>query len=458
MRLTLSEVSAILGDHLRSDSVVTGVSIDTRTLVPGSLFAAIRGTKVDGHDYLSAAKERGATGAIVETLNPSVDLPQICVTNTVDALGRLANGVRQRQCPSVVAITGSYGKTTTKDMAAAIHGYSRSCHATLGNFNTEIGLPLTILSAPDDVESLVLEMGMRGTGQIAELVRIAEPNVGIITNIGSAHIELLGSREAIAVAKSELFRGLASTATAVYPESIDYRDVVEQSAAHCTRLIVGESDSCDLIISNTKVSRLESTFTVTYKSETANAVVASPARFAAMNGALAVGAGLAAGIPLADCVAGLSNWRPSEGRMRPRCMANGAVVLSDAYNAAPEAMLAAISVLAEFAGQGSGSAWAVLGEMRELGVETKQWHLVIGEAVFSSGIQHLVIVGQAATDYRTGALLAGMNADQIHYFETPEKAAAILQVVVGGDDVVLVKGSRAAGLERIVNSLCGDPA
>lgn len=455
MFLTLSEVSRILGHHSDCESPVTGVSIDTRTLLPGALFAAIRGTKVDGHDYLSAAKERGAAGAIVETINASVDLPQICVTNTVDALGLLANAVRRQQGPNVIGITGSYGKTTTKDMVAAVHGFSRSCHATIGNFNTEIGLPLTILSAPQDVETLVLEMGMRGSGQIAELVRIAEPNIGVITNIGSAHIELLGSRDAIAAAKSELFRGLAHGATAVYAEAIDYRDVVDQSAAHCSRMIVGETESCDLVISNIKVSRLESSFTVTYKHESAKAVVATPARFAATNGALAIGTGLAAGMSLADCVAGLATWRPSEGRMRPRNMANGAVVLSDAYNAAPEAMLAAISVLADVGGQGTGSSWAVLGEMRELGVETKQWHHAVGEAVFSSGIQHLVVVGQAAADYRTGAIIAGMDPDHIHFFETPENAAAVLQVVVGSSDVVLIKGSRAAGLDKIVDSLCG---
>lgn len=455
MLLTLSDVSKILGHQLESECAVTGVSIDTRTLLPGALFAAIRGTNVDGHDYISAAKERGAAGAIVETINPSVDLPQICVTNTVDALGLLANAVRKQQGPNVIGITGSYGKTTTKDMVAAVHGFTRSCHATVGNFNTEIGLPLTILSAPQDVETLVLEMGMRGSGQIAELVRIAEPNIGVITNIGSAHIELLGSRDAIAAAKSELFRGLAPGATAVYAEAIDYRDVVDQSSAHCSRLIVGETASCDLVVSNIKVNRLESSFTVTYMHESACVVVASPARFAATNGALAIGTGLAAGIPLADCVAGLATWRPSEGRMRPRNMANGAVILSDAYNAAPEAMLAAISVLADVGGQGTGSSWAVLGEMRELGVETKQWHQAVGEAVFSSGIQHLVVVGQAAVDYRTGALIAGMNPDHIHFFETPENAAGVLQVVVGSSDVVLIKGSRAAGLDKIVDSLCG---
>ncbi|MFM7188422.1 MAG: UDP-N-acetylmuramoyl-tripeptide--D-alanyl-D-alanine ligase [Armatimonadota bacterium] len=455
MLLTLTEVGKILGHPLFDESVVTGVSIDTRTLLPNALFVAIRGTKVDGHDYLSAAKERCAAGAIVETINTSVDLPQVCVTNTVDALGILANSVRRRQSSNVVGITGSYGKTTTKDMVAAVHGFSRSCHATVGNFNTEIGLPLTILSAPHDVDTLVLEMGMRGSGQIAELVRIAEPNIGVITSIGSAHIELLGSRDAIAAAKSELFRGLAPDATAVFLESIDHRDVVDQSSAHCSRLVVGESQSCDVIISNIRVGRLESSFTIAFKHESENVVVASPARFAATNGALAIATGLAAGITLKDCASGLATWRPSEGRMRPRTMANGAVVLSDAYNAAPEAMLAAISVVADIVSQGTGSSWAVLGEMRELGIETKQWHLAVGEAVFASGIQHLVIVGDAASDYRTGALIAGMNPDQVHFFETSEKAAAVLQVVVASSDVVLVKGSRAAGLDKIVDSLCG---
>ena len=454
MFLTLSDVSSILGQTLDDKAVVNSVSIDTRTLLSGSLFVAIRGSKVDGHDYLLTAKERGATGAIVESVNPSVDLPQICVTNTVDALGVLANAVRSLQSSTVIGITGSYGKTTTKDMVAAVQGHSKSCHATVGNFNTEIGLPLTILSAPADVDTLVLEMGMRGAGQIAELVRIAEPNIGIITNIGSAHIELLGTREAIAAAKTELFRGLSVDAIAVYSDDIAFRELVEASTSHCRRMIVGESPMCDLVVSNIEIGRLETSFMLAYKGETIQATVASPARFAAINGALAVASGLANGMSLLDCVSGLANWRPSEGRMRPRNMPNGAVVLSDAYNAAPEAMLAAVSVLADIGSQASGNSWAVLGEMRELGVETKQWHHAVGEAVTSSGIDHLVVVGTAASGYRTGALAAGMNPDKIHFFETPANAASVLKLVIGCGDVVLVKGSRAAGLEQIVNTLC----
>lgn len=455
MLLTLETVGRILGQSVDDNSGVSGVSIDTRTLLPGALFAAIRGTKVDGHDYLFTAMERGATGAIVETINPSVDLPQICVTNTVDALGVLANWVRKQRNPTVIALTGSYGKTTTKDMVASVHGYEKSCHATIGNFNTEIGLPLTVLSAADDVDTLVLEMGMRSPGQIAELVRIAEPNIGVITNIGSAHVELLGTRDAIATAKTELFRGLPPEATAVYSDAIDFKNVVDASASHCRRFIVGESKTCDLKISEIQMGRLETTFHLEYKGEAVYAKVASPARFAAINGALAVGTGLSAGMSLPSCVAGLANWRPSEGRMRPRIMRNGAVVLSDAYNAAPEAMLAAISVLAELGSQTPGNSWAILGEMRELGVETKQWHLAIGEAVRTSGIEHLVVVGMAATDYRTGAIVAGMNPDQVHFFESPTGAALVLQQVIGDTDVVLIKGSRAAGLDLIVDMLCG---
>lgn len=455
MLLTIREVATILGTQASDETLVTGVSIDTRTLTSGSLFVAIRGTKVDGHDYLAIARERGASCAIVESVNVSVDLPQLCVTNTIDALGLLANAVRKRQVANVIGITGSYGKTTTKDMVAAVHGYASSCHATAGNFNTEIGLPLTILSAPQDAETLVLEMGMRGAGQISELVRIAEPNIGIITAIGSAHIELLGSRDAIAAAKSELFRGLSPYSVAIYREDIDFRLVVDESSSHCRRLIVGESAECDIVVSNIRVNRLQTEFSVTHLGLVASAVVASPARFAAMNGALAIASGVAAGIDLGDCVAGLANWRPSEGRLRPRNMSNGAVVLSDAYNAAPEAMLAAVSVLADVMSNSQGHSWVVLGEMRELGAETKRWHQVIGDAVYATGANHLVVVGEAATDYRTGALVAGMHPDRIHFFDTPQKAASVLQHVIGPEDYVLIKGSRAAGLDCIVESLCG---
>ena len=192
--------------------------------------------------------------------------------------------------------------------------------------------------------------------------------------------------------------------------------------------------------------------------EVVRASVASPAKFAAMNGALAIATGLAARMSLDDCVAGLANWLPTEGRMRPRHMPNGAVVLSDAYNAAPEAMLAAVSVLADIVSQSSGASWAVLGEMRELGVETNQWHQAVGEAVFSAGIDHMVVVGAAAVGYRTGALMSGMSPDSIHYFESPASAANVLQAVVGENDVVLVKGSRAAGMDILVEALCEVPS
>lgn len=454
MQITLTDLFAVFGQSFAGDDIINGVSIDTRTLHPGSLFVAVRGSKVDGHDYLSTAKERGATAALVDTVNPAVNLPQICVTNTVDALGALAHSLRKQLQPTVIGVTGSYGKTSTKDMIAAVHGYRSSCHATIGNFNTEIGLPLTILSAPDDTATLVLEMGMRGAGQIAELVRIAEPNIGVITTIGSAHIELLGSRDAIAMAKTELFRGLSSGATAVYPADIAYESVVVESSQHCKRLVVGESQTCDVVIFNIHVGKLETTFDVSADGQSVRASVASPARFAAMNGALAIATGLAAGMSLDDCAAGLAKWRPSEGRMRPRHMHNGAVILSDAYNAAPEAMLAAVSVLADIVSQTSGSSWAVLGEMRELGVETNQWHQAVGQAVHSAGIDHLVVVGDAALGYKAGALLAGMSPDCIHFFDSPANAASVLKVVVGADDVVLVKGSRAAGMDIIVDTIC----
>lgn len=455
MNMKLVDLASAIGIVHDGDQCVNGINIDTRLLQIGDVFVAVKGSKVDGHDYLRAAQCRGAVAAIVNMRNTSIDLLQFEVTNTVCALGNIAAKYREQLLPLVIGVTGSYGKTSTKDMIAAVMGASAPSHATSGNFNTEFGLPLTILAAPRDTQNLILEMGMRGPGQIAELCQIARPTIGVLTNLGSSHLELLGSMDAITLAKCELFASLPATGTAVISQTLAHNEIVMSAIQHCKRLIVGDGPSCDVRYDNVEASVKCVAFSVTVHGVTHALRLPTPARFAVENACLSIAAGVAAGVDVSTAVSALSKWLPSEGRMKPRVAVNGATVLSDAYNAAPEAVVAAIGVLADSTRPGSGETWAVLGEMRELGAETERWHQIVGEAVAEARIDHLVIVGDAARMIRVGALYGGMCADKIHMYSDPESAAQVLGLVIMPSDTVLVKGSRVAGLNKVVDALCG---
>lgn len=448
MRLTLAEVArrceGVL--HHGGESLVVGnVVTDSRHAEPGSLFFAIVGERVDGHDFAGPAVAAGAVAVVASHL-----LPERCIVvdDPVLALGRLAASVRADLGAVVVGVTGSSGKTSTKDLIAAVLAAAGPTVSPTGSFNTEVGLPMTILGAGEDTRFLVLEMGMRGIGHIAHLARVASPDIGVITNVGSAHVELLGSRESIAAAKRELVEALPPTGTAI----LNGDDVLVRAMAtraHATVLLVGEDRDSQLrAVDIAMDERARAAFRLLDQrsGETAVVRLQVSGRHQVANALAAAGVGLTLHLPLDVVADRLSQARPvSRWRMEVSDTSAGYTVVNDAYNANPESTRAALESLVIMPGR----TWAILGEMRELGDQSHDAHEEIGRLAVRLGVQRLVCVGAATQPMHLGALAEG--AQEGESLLVPDIAAA--QAILSGDvrrgDVILVKASRSIGLDRL---------
>ena len=385
--------------------------IDSRSVGPGDLFVGLTGERVDGGAYAAAALEAGAWGVLVahDRADGLAGGAVIAVEDPLAALGELARAWRRELGATVVGITGSTGKTSTKDLLAAMLAQQRQVVPTHANLNTEIGLPLTILGAPEGTEALVLEMAMRGAGQIAELVAIAEPDVGVITNIGPVHLELLGSIEAIAAAKAELIRDLRPGATAVLPADEPLLDAHLRDDITIVRF--GDEPL---------PPDLELPFTSAHMLRNARAAVA---------------AARAAGVePRGRVDVQLSAMRGQRIELPGQI-----VVVNDCYNANPMSMRAALDDLAVSA---DGRRVAVLGDMLELGPDERRFHAEIGDHARAAGVELLVTVGPLARE---------MHGDRA--VDTAAEAAALVRELVRPGDTVLVKASRGVGLEVVAEAL-----
>ncbi len=459
--LTAGEIAAAVGGTLSSidpATVISDACVDSRSVRAGALFVAIRGERVDGHDFAAGVIESGAVAVL--SARPLDDasgraLPCIVVDDPVAALGRLAADVRRtRLSCAVVAITGSSGKTSTKDLVAAVLSTMGATVSAAGSFNTEVGLPLTILSADETTEYLVLEMGMRGEGHIAYLVDIAAPDVGVVINVGSAHLGMLGSREAIARAKGELVRGLSPDGIAVL--NGDDPLVREMAGSTAARVVMfGESADCDVRATDIRIDHLaRPSFTLT-DSRSGDARPVSlqfsgehyvPNALAAAAVALALGGSLGQVADALGAAESASRWR-----MEVSVAPGGFTVVNDAYNANPESMRAALKTLAAMAA--GRRTWAVLGEMRELGDETVAEHDAIGRLAVRLDISRLVCVGAGTRVMHLGASNEGSWGEESIHVPDVDAAIALLAEQVGPDDVVLVKASRSIGLERVAEAL-----
>lgn len=456
--MTLAEVAAATGGTAFGDARVTGVSTDTRTLQPGDLFVALRGESFDGHAFVAAAREKGAAAAVLaRSASGPEGLPFVTVDDTTRALGDLAAAVRAAFTGPVVGVTGSVGKTTVKEMVAAVLETGFAVHRTPANHNNEIGLPQTLFAMPESTGALVLEMGMRGLGQIRRLCEIARPTVGIVTGIGVSHIELLGSREAIADAKSELLQGLPADGVAVFPATDDFADRL-RAASPCPVLTVALDAPADL--SATDLVRHEKGWRASVATPwgAAKLFVPSPGRFNVQNALLALAAGGVAGLPLDAMCRALLRYEPSGSRLRIVAAASGATVIDDCYNAAPDSMVGALEALMATPVGPSGKRIAVLGEMRELGAHSSEGHATVGRAVARLKPDMLVLVGEATRPLAAAALMDRFPPDAIHTFDRTDQAAQLVPFVVGDGDAVLVKGSRALGMEAIVGALAPEAA
>lgn len=440
-----------LGDRTRFD----GVATDSRRLRPGELFVALRGDAHDGHDFLSDAVARGAGAAVVERAH--ADRPLACgvvaVRDTLAALGDLAAFHRRRHRPRVVAVTGSNGKTTTKEMLAAIleraFGAGRVLRTT-GTQNNLVGLPLTLLRLAGTEDAAILELGMNGPGEIWRLAEIAEPDVGVITCVAPAHLEGLGSVHGVAEAKAELYRRLRPSAIAVVnaddplvsvsAENFPGRKIPFGTAAPvavCARDIVDhglDGTSFRLVIEGREVPiRL-----------------AVPGRHNVTNALAAAATAHALGVDVVAVRAGLEAFQPPGMRMEVTQLPNGVTVLNDAYNANPASMAAALRTLAASRGR---RRIAVLGEMRELGAESTPAHRDLGRLAAEARVDALFVLGEHAGHVRDGAVEAGLPADRITVAESHDDVAQRLAAGCRPGDLVLLKGSRGAAMEQVLRRL-----
>ncbi len=437
-----------------ADASLCGVSIDTRTLAPGELFVAIAGPRHDGHDHLADAVARGAAGAIVANGRPlpelPAELPVVAVDETTQALGRLAAGHRSAFGGPVVAITGSNGKTTTKEMCAAILAAAGPCLHTPGNLNNQYGLPLTLLRRSPEHRFAVVEIGMNHRGEIAPLAAIARPSVGLVTNVGTAHIEHLGSREEIAREKGDLLAALGPEGIGVIPTDDDYASAL---AARVRGRVwrFGHTSRADVCAERVAPEAQGFGFELATPAGSARAFVAGLGETAVANALAAAAAALAAGASLTHVVEGLAGYRPVAGRLERRELPVGAVLIDDSYNANPQSMEVALRMLA--ASPAAGRRIAVLGDMGELGPTSDKAHREAGRLAAQLGLDRLFALGAQAERVAAGAREAGMSASRIHVGASHEDLAERLQGELAAGDWVLVKGSRSMRMERIAKAL-----
>jgi UDP-N-acetylmuramoyl-tripeptide--D-alanyl-D-alanine ligase len=450
------------GDLLRgdADARAIGASIDTRTLREGSFFFAIRGPNHDGHDHLAMAADAGARGLVVERGRGALvaadgPLAIVEVDDTTRALGAVAHGHRAGFRGPLIALTGSSGKTTTKEMCATVLSVQAPCLATRGNLNNEYGLPLTLLEREPKHELAVIELGMNHRGEIARLAAIAEPRIGLVTNIGTAHIEFLGSLQEIASEKGDLYAALPAGGVAC--ANLDDPRVAEQARrAPCPALGYGRSAKAAIRAHSVHFEAGRFAFEIAAPEASCEVAVRGLSETTVINALAATAVGLAAGLSLGQVAQGLTSYQPIAGRMTPVVLGSGVTLIDDTYNANPDSMAQALESLRTLA---SGAhAIAVVGDMGELGDAADPAHRETGARAARLGIDALFALGERAPLVCQGAIEAGLSADAVATVTSHDDAAERVAALARPGDWVLIKGSRAMHMERVVAALEGSEA
>lgn len=447
-----SELAAVCGGVVVRDSgeCLSGASIDSRTLQPGNVFFALKGENFDGHDFIDEAFNRGAAAAVVDRNEAATrGGTVILVENTLAALQKLAEWWRGKFDIPVVAVTGSSGKTTTKDILASLLSAVAKVHFNTGNHNNEIGVPLTLLGLTKDHEVCVLEMGMRGLGEIAELCSIARPTAGIITNVGSTHFERLGSMRNIALAKGELAESLPKEGFIMLNGENEWSPFIrDRSLARSVFFGFG---------ADAQVRALEVEFFPEYTEFSLKAFGMSRrlrlplwGKHNVYNCLAAAGAYLLLGFPEEKLQEGLDNLTVTAMRLERVEGINGSTIINDTYNANPDSVISSLGVLRQIEGR---RRLVVLGDMFELGSIAKAEHRRVGEAVARLKPDLLVTVGDLSRYIGEEAFARGMDKNKIFHRAGVEEAVEILEKYIDMGDVVLVKGSRGMRMERIVSGL-----
>lgn len=461
--LSLAEIAAITGgqphDIPDPSVMVTGpVVYDSREVQAGSLFAAFVGERVDGHDYAERALAAGAVAVLA--IRP-VGVPAIVVPDVVAALGALARAVVERLGTDVVALTGSAGKTSTKDLIAQVLQHHAPTVWTPGNLNNEIGLPITTLRVTEDTQHLVLEMGARGIGHIAYLTGLTPPRIGLVLNVGTAHIGEFGGREQIAQAKGELVEALPSEAEGGVAV-LNADDLLVRAMAGRTKartVLFGEAEDADIRATEVRMTdRGQPSFTLRTPTGCSDVTLRLYGEHHVSNALAAAAVAHVLGMSVEEIATALSGAGSlSRWRMEVTERADGVTIVNDAYNANPESMRAALRALAAMGGAGKadgGRTWAVLGPMAELGDDALAEHDAVGRLVVRLNVSKLVAVGgREASWLQLGAYNEGSWGEESVLVSDAQAAVDLLRSELRPGDVVLVKASRSAGLERVAQAL-----
>jgi len=443
--MMMSQVAQALGATLHGDDVLmTGVSKDTRDIQPGDLYVALKGERFDGHQFIAEANQSGAVAALVSNV-VSLDVPQVQVADTRIALGQLAAHWRQQFTGKVVGITGSNGKTSVKEMVSKIlseHVGASAVLATKGNFNNEIGLPMTLLGLTDRHQFAVIEMGANHVGEIDYLTNITKPDVALVNNAGLAHLEGFGSIENIAKAKAEIYNGLPDDGIAVVNKDDRFTPFwLDYCAQKKTITFSMRDENADVYAKRVAGNHYQ----IVTETAQADLMLSIPGEHNVMNALAATAITSSLGLSLAAITASLSTFENIQGRLSVKRSDAGFQVIDDSYNANPFSVAAAIDVLA--AERGDGNAVLVLGDMAELGKEAAKLHSEMGDKARSAGIDALYATGQLSGN------AVDAFGDNGFYFKNKNELIKALNKDLTADDVVLVKGSRSAAMEEVVERI-----
>jgi len=452
MKRSLQEAARAVGGALTGpDLPFASVSTDSRTLEAGALFVALRGAKFDGGDYAAAAAVAGAVGVLVDRPLPLAQ-PQILVRDTLQALQALAQAWRREFELPVIAVAGSNGKTTCKEMIAAILSRKGACLSTRGNLNNHIGVPLTLLRLDAAHRSAVVEVGTNRPGDVAALMPLVRPTVGLITNAGAEHLQGFGDLDGVARGEGETIAGLDAGATAVINADDAYADYWRDLAGARRTILFGRRRGADFVAANAAQGIERGEFVIRFTLACAEGespiVVRAGGLHNVMNAAAAAAAAAAGGATLAEITAGLADFRAVAGRLQLKMGARSSWIIDDSYNANPSSVRAGLDVLAAQA----GVKWLVFADMGELGASAEASHAEIGAYARACGVARLFALGSLAT--RTVESF-GSGAE---WFAECEALIRRLQGEISSGVIVLVKGSRANHLERVVAALTGAAA
>lgn len=439
--MSLDEIASILSAKREGKNIhVNGLSTDTRTIVGGEIFVALKGPNFDGHEFILQALEKGAVACLVE--HP-VDADACVITeDTHQALGLLAKAWRQRFTKTVFAVTGSNGKTTVKEMIASIAGQHNTVLATQGNLNNDIGVPLTLFRLNQQQEAAVIEMGANHIGEIRYLVNLAQPDIAVLTNAGSAHLEGFGSIEGIAKAKGEIFAGLADKGVAIINADDQFADYWKNIAGEHRIITFGIDKNAD-VMADISGEWTGQKIHITTPEGNFDVKLQLLGRHNVMNALAATAASIAAGYSIKQITTGLEQLKPVKGRLQLKKGINNSQVIDDTYNANPSSLKAAINVLHDF----SGKRFLALGDMAELGTNASELHKEAGMYAKEKGVDSLYSFGKLA------AKAAQEFGGKGFCYDRHEDMIDALKNELSQEVTLLVKGSRSMRMENVVNAL-----